>query len=113
MTTTIDIEQLRAAAAMLRTPTASWHREQMADVLDLAAKRSERKVRKPRKAKRFDPFTEAQLAKFLKVKYPSRAAVRYQGDWPVYLEHNGTIIEDGKVAAAYLKQMRDREKVAA
>jgi hypothetical protein len=36
MTTTIDIDQLRKAAAMLRTPTASWHREEMAAVLEAA-----------------------------------------------------------------------------
>jgi hypothetical protein len=102
MTTTIDIEHLRRAADMLRTPAASWHREEMAAALEQAIKRGERKVRKPRKAKRFDPFTEDLLSKFLKVKYPSRAHVRVQ-DWPVHLEHDGTIIEDGKVAAAYLK----------
>jgi hypothetical protein len=62
-------------------------------------------VRKPRKVKRFDPFTEDLLAKFLKVKYPSRAPLRPQGDWPVHLEHNGTIIEDTKTATAYLKQV--------
>jgi hypothetical protein len=105
MTTTIDIDQLRQAAAMLRTPTASWHHEDMAAVLEAAVKRGERKVRKPHKAERFDAFTEDLLAKFLKVKYPSRAHVRCQGDWPIHLEHNGTIIEDGKVAAAYLKQV--------
>lgn len=104
MTTTIDIEQLRQAAAMLRTPTASWHREAMAAALEKAAQRGESKPRKPRKAKPFDPFTEDLLNKFLKVKYPSRAPVRAK-PWPVHLEHDGTIIEDGKVAAAYLKQM--------
>jgi hypothetical protein len=106
-TTTIDAEQLRQAAAMLRTPTASWHRAEMAAVLEQAAERGARKVRKPRKAKPFDPFTEGQRAKFLKIKYPSRAHLRPQGDWPVRLEHNGTIIEDGKIAAAYLKQTRE------
>jgi hypothetical protein len=104
MTTTIDIEQVRRAAAMLRTPTASWHREEMAAVLEKAAQRGERRARKP-KAKPFDPLTEDLLAKFLKVKYPSRAHVRHQGDWPVRLEHNGTIIESGKVAAVYLKRL--------
>jgi hypothetical protein len=104
MTTTIDIEQLRRAAAMLRQPTASWHREEMAAVLEAAAERGERKARKPRKAKPFDPFTEAQLAKLFKVKFPSRAHVRAQ-EWPVRLEHNGTIIESRKAAAAYLRQV--------
>lgn len=110
MTATIDIEQLRQAAAMLRTPTASWHREEMAAALEKAAKRGERKVRK---VKPFDPFTENLLAAFLKVKCPSQAAVRWQGDWPVHLEHNGTIIEDAKIAARYLKQTKHREQVAA
>jgi hypothetical protein len=105
MTTTIEVAQLREAAAMLRTPTASWHREDMAAVLDAAIKRGERKVRTPRKAKRFDPFTEELLGRFLKVKCASRAPVRCQGDWPVHLEHNGTIIEDVKIASAYLKQV--------
>lgn len=77
----------------------------MAAALEKAADRGARKARRPRKAARFDPFTENLLAKFLKVKYPSRADVRYAGDWPIRLEHNGTIIEDGRVAAAYLKQM--------
>jgi len=104
MTTTIDIEQLRKAAEMLRTPTASWHREEMATVLELAAKRGERKPSRPRKAKPFDPFTEDLIGKFLKVKYPSRAHVRAK-DWPVHLEHDGTIIEDGKIVAKYLKQL--------
>jgi len=111
MTTTIDVEQLKRAAAMLRTPTASWHREAMAEVLDLAAKRGERKPSKPRKAKPYSPHTERLLAEFLKIKYPSRAHVRAQ-PWPVYLEHNGTVIEDGKTATAYLKQAKC-EQVAA
>jgi hypothetical protein len=106
MTTTIDIEQLRKAAAMLRTPTASWHREDMAAVLETAIQRGERKARKPRKAKPFDPFTEDLLAKFLKVKYPSLGVrPRPEGDWPIRLEHDGTIIESGKVAAVYLKRL--------
>jgi|HubBroStandDraft_5_1064220.scaffolds.fasta_scaffold687880_1 hypothetical protein len=102
MTTTIDIKQLREAARMLRTPTASWHREAMAIVLEEAAKHGAQKPpRKPRKAKTFE---EEQVAKLLKVKFPSRAMTRTQA-WPVYLGHDGTIIEDGKVAAAYLKQV--------
>jgi hypothetical protein len=105
MTTTIDIEQLRQAAAMLRMPTASWHRAEMAAALEQAVQRGEREARKPRRVKPFDPFTEDLLSKFFKVRYPSQAHVRAQGDWPVHLEHNGTIIEDGKVAAAYLKQV--------
>lgn len=105
MTTTIDIDELRQAVAMLRTPTASWHREDMAALLEKAIQRGERKARKPRKVKTFDPFTEDLLGKFLKIKYPSRASVRYQGDWPIHLEHDGTIIEDGKTATAYLKQV--------
>jgi hypothetical protein len=102
--TAADTAQLRRAAAMLRTPTASWHREEMATVLEAVADRGARKVRKPRKAKPFDPFTERLLGEFLKVKCPSRAHVRCQGDWPIHLEHDGTVIEDGKVAAAYLRQ---------
>jgi hypothetical protein len=104
VTTTVDIGQLRQAAAMLRTPTASWHREDMAAVLEAAADRGARTARK-RKAKRFDPFTEDLLAKFLKVKCPSLGVRNRQGDCPVRLEHNGTIIEDVKTAAAYLKQL--------
>jgi len=99
--TAVEVAQVRAAAVMLRTPTASWHREAMAERLLAMA---EPKPRKARKAKRFDPFTEAQLAKFLKVKLPSRAAVRAK-PWPVGFEHDGTIIEDGKTATAYLKAM--------
>ena len=72
----------------------------MASILEMAADRGERKVRKPRKVK---PSRNVEL--FLKAKFVSRAAVRYNGDWPVHLEHNGTIIEDVKTAAAYLKQV--------
>jgi hypothetical protein len=103
-TVAIDVVQLQHAAAMLRSPTASWHREDMAAVLEKAAEHGERKARKPRKVKPFDPFTEDLLAKFLKVKCSSRADLRAQ-EWPVRFEHNGTIIENGKTATAYLKQV--------
>jgi hypothetical protein len=99
MTTTIDTDQLRQAAQMLRTPTASWHREAMAAVLEQAAQR--KPAPKARKAKTFE---SEQVAKLLRVRFPSRAMTRAKA-WPVHLEHNGTVIEDSKVATAYLKQV--------
>jgi hypothetical protein len=115
MTTTIDIDQLRRAAEMLRTPAASWHREEMAAVLELAVMRGERRVRKAK------PSRNVEL--FLKAKFVNSAPGNGRGarfarpdDVNVYMECNGQRIytndpAGAKAAREYLKALR--EQVAA